>query len=187
MISVAKISLQFHVTPEELWSLVRTAVSDFGLHVVAMKFFPFAAREVGSDGLEDVFAEGSPYSEVNLTIDKPVMPVADQLDFFDKNPDALTVKIKRVDKEGLRQSHLSATTDNAKSLAVWKQFAKRLKGMTKAGVTAINPDTGASVQVSSFRYSEGAKALASSGVPMLPIAGGNRIEFTTLASKTKPQ
>ena len=181
------ISIQFHAIPEELLALVRTAISDFGLHVVAMRSFPFAATEVGPDSLENVFAAGSPYRELGFTIDQPVIPVTGAMEFLDKNPGALRLTVERASKEGLRQSLLSARTDNSTMLAIWKKIAKRLKNMTQAGVTVTNPDTGAFVHDRSFRYSALAKALASSGVPMLPIAGGNRIEFSTPPTKTKSQ
>jgi hypothetical protein len=184
---VTDISIQFHAIPEELLALVRTAVIDFGLHIVAMRYFPFAATEVGLDNLENVFAAGSPYCELGLTIDKPVIPLTGAMEFLDKNPGALRLAVERASKEGLRQSFLVARTDNSAILATWKEIAKRLKKVTQAGVTVTNPDTGAFVQDRNFRYSAGAKALASSGVPMLPIAGGNRIEFSKPPTKPKPQ
>jgi hypothetical protein len=184
---VADISIQFHAIPEELLALVKTAVGDFRLHVVAMRSFPFAATEVGLDNLEDVLAAGSPYCQLGFTIDKPVIPVTGAMEFLDKNPGALRLIVERASKAGLRQSLLSARTDNSAILATWKKIAKRLKDMTQAGVIVTNPDTGAFVQDRNFRYSAGAKALASSGVPMLPIAGGNRIEFSKLPTKMKSQ
>jgi hypothetical protein len=184
---VTHISMQFHAIPEELLALVKTAAGDFGLHVVAMRFFPFAATEVGRDDLEGVFAAGSPYRELGFTMDKPVIPMTSSTEFLDKNPDALCLLVERAREQGLRQSLLSARTDNSAILATWKKIAKRLKDMTQAGVIVKNPDTGAFVEERSFRYSAGAKALASSGVPMLAIAGGNIIELSKLPTNTKSQ
>lgn len=179
------ISIQFHAVPEELLALVKAAVRDFGLHVVAMRFFPFAAIEADLDKLEEVFAEGSPYHQLGFTIEKPVLPQSGAMDFLDKNPGALRLVVQRTGKEGLRQSLLSARTDHPDTLATWKKIAKRLKDMTQAGVLVTNPDTRAFVRDRNFRYSAGARALASSGVTMLPIAGGNRIEFSPLPTNTK--
>jgi hypothetical protein len=63
-------------------------------------------------------------------------------------------------------------------LAVWKKVVSKLKKMTRAGVVVTNPDTGASTHNSSHRFSNGAEVLAARGVPMLPVAGGNRISFS---------
>ena len=150
-----------------------------------MRFFPFEAIEVSPDKLDEVFAETSPYRELVFTLKKPILPVKGNMDFLDKNPGALRLLVERKSKEGLRQSLLSARTDDPAVLSVWKKIAKRLKDMTQAGVVVINPKTGAWVHDRSFRYSPGAKALAASGVPMLPIAGGNRIEFSELPAKSK--
>jgi hypothetical protein len=179
------ISVQFHAVPGELLALVEAAVRDFGLHVVAMRFLPFAAIEADLDKLEEVFAEGSPYHQLGFTIDKPVLPETGTMDFLDKNPGALRLIVERAGKEGLRQSLLSARTNHPATLATWKKIAKRLKNMTQAGVIVTNPDTGAFVRDRNFRYSAGAQALASNGVTMLPIAGGNRIEFCRLPTNTK--
>jgi hypothetical protein len=179
------ISIQFHAVPEELLALVKAAVPDFGLHVVAMRFFPFAAIEADLDRLEGVFAEGSPCHQLGFTIEEPVLPQTGAMDFLDKNPGALRLNVERKGKEGLRQSLLSARTDHSATLAIWKKIAKRLKNITQAGVIVTNPDTGAFVRDRNFRYSAGALTLASSGVIMLPIAGGNRIEFPQLPTNTK--
>jgi hypothetical protein len=120
-----------------------------------------------------------------FTVSKPILPVRSNMEFMDKNPGALRLTIERKSKDGLRQALLSARSDDPAVLSVWKKVAKRLKDNTHAGVVVRNPNTGASVQTTAFRYSAGAKALAASGVPMLPIAGGNTIEFPELPLKTR--
>ena len=55
--------------------------------------------------------------------------------------------------------------------------------MTRAGVIVMNPDTGASGWERTFRYTEGAKEIASAGVPMLPIGGGNLVIFPEIKAK----
>lgn len=82
--------------------MVKTAMSDFGLHIVAMRFFPFAATEVGLDSLEDAFAAGSPYRELGFAIDRPVIPMTSNMEFLDKNPGALRLTVERASEEGLR-------------------------------------------------------------------------------------
>jgi hypothetical protein len=169
---MADISIQFHALPQELLPFVQQCVADFDLYIVAMRFFPFEAIEVRPDDLESVFSESSPYRELGFTLHKPTIPVKSNTDYVDKNPDSLRIDIQRTSKEGLRQTWLTARTDNVEALAVWRKIGKRLKEMTQAGVIAVNPDTGATALSRTFRYTAGAKALESSGVLMLPAAGG---------------
>ena len=174
---MARIAIQFHALPDELLSLVKSIMHDFGIHVTAMRFSPFEAIEVTPDTLDNVFAENSPYEELALTVDRPVLPARSNTDFAEKNPNKLRLDIRRVHPDGLRQTFLSAHSEDATALPLWKKIAQRLKAATKAGVIVKNPDTGASVEDRTFRYSPGAKALAARGVRMLPLAGGNLIEF----------
>ena len=169
---MADISIQFHALPEELQLFVKECVVEFNLHVVAMRFFPFGAIVVRIDDLDTVFSASSPYEELALTVGKPSLPVKSNTDFYDKNPDLLRVDIRRAGQKGLEQTRIAARTNNPGSLVIWKKIAKRLKAMTQTGVLAVNPETGASVAAPSFRFTSGAKELAATGIPMLPIAGG---------------
>ena len=52
---MADISIQFHARPEELREFVKQCVSDFGLHVVAIRYRPLEAVELAGDRLNEVF------------------------------------------------------------------------------------------------------------------------------------
>ncbi len=182
---MADISIQFHAVPDELLAFAKAIVADFGVHVVAMRFSPFEAIEVNPARLDEIVAEGSPYHQLGFTVNSPELPATGAMNFLDKNPGALRLTVERANKEGLRQSLLTARASDPAVLSIWEKVAKRLKEMTKAGVVVSNPDTGKSTQNRTHRYSAGAKALAASGVPMLPLAGGNRIEFSASANKAK--
>lgn len=174
---MSDIYIQFHALPEELLRFVKEWVIDFGLHVVAMKFIPFEAIEAGADDLETIFSASSPYEELGLTVGEPSLPVKSNTNFYDRNPDSLRIDIRRVGQNGLEQTRIAARTDNSDVLVVWKMIAKRLKALTKTGVVVVNPDTGATVAVPSFRFTSGASMLAATGIPMLPIAGGCLLKF----------
>ena len=185
---MADISIQFHALAEELLPFVKQCVTDFGLHVVAMRFFPFDAIEVKPDRLDAIFLESSPYRELGFTLHEPSLPVKSNTDYYDKNPDGLRIDIQRKSDKGLRQTWLTARTDNPEALSVWKKVAKRLRKMTQAGVLAINPDTGATALSRSFRYTAGAKAMELSGVKMLPAAGGCVLKLgESVDAKTEEQ
>lgn len=168
---MADISIQFHALPKELRDFVRQFVQEFHPHVVALRFRPFAAREVSGADLDDCFSEESPCHRLHFTTGEPVLPVEHELDFGDKNPSSLRLDIGAPRKDGLEQSWLSARTDDPTALAVWKKVAKRLKGMTVGGATAINPDTGASGPAKWHRFTEGARRLDANGTNLVSLTG----------------
>lgn len=168
---MADISIQFHAMPEELRAFVRQIVADFDLLVVALRFRPFDASELSGGQLDGCFSDDSPYKRLHFTLGKPILPVAHELDFGDKNPDSLRLDIGTLDEDGVRESWLSARTENPAAITKWKKIAKRLKTITEQGATAINPKTGGVGPVKSHRFMEGAKRLEATGTPMLTITG----------------
>ena len=168
---MADISIQFHALPEELLAFVRQVVAEFDLRVVALRYRPFRARELAEDQLADCFADDSPDRRLHFSLGEPALAVARELEFGDKNPDSLRLDVGVVDSNGVRESWLSARTDNSAALAVWRQVAKRLKGITEQGATAISPKTGGRGPARSHRFSAGAKRLEAAGTPMLTITG----------------
>lgn len=168
---MADISVQLHALPEELLSFVRQIIADFGLHVTALRFRPFDVSELSESQLDGCFLDDSPYKRLHFTIEKPVLPVAHELDFGDKNPDNLRLDIGTLSEEGLRESWLSARTGNPGAFATWKKIAKRLKSLTEQGATAVNPKTGGTGPAKWHRFTEGARRLEATGIPMLTITG----------------
>jgi hypothetical protein len=171
------ISIQFHALPKELLTFTKQCVSDFNLHVVAMRSFPFEAIKVAYDQLDDIFAESSPYTELVFFLYEPMIMVRAKTFLYDENPDGLHLDVPRVNDKGLRQAWLATRTANADAIFVWRKIAARLKKITKAGVIVINPDSGASGVARTFRYTAGAKVLESSGIVMRPGAGGNIVKL----------
>jgi hypothetical protein len=168
---MADISIQFHALPEELLAFVRQIVADFDLHTVALRFRPFDASALSKGRLDNCFSDESSYKRLHFTIGKPVLPAAHELDFSDKNPDSLRLDIGTLGEDGLRESWLSARTENLAAIATWKKIAKRLKSLTEQGATAVNPKTGRMGPAKSHRFTEGAKRLEATGIPMLTITG----------------
>lgn len=168
---MADISIQFHATPDELLAFAKQAVADFGLHVVAMRFFPFEAVEVDRGRLDSLFVDASPFRRLAFSLGVPVLPVEHELDFADKNPDHLRLDVGRRETSGLRESWLTARTDNPEALAAWKKVAKRLRDTTTKGATATNPRTGATGPARGHRFTAGARTLEAGGVPMLTNTG----------------
>ncbi len=168
---MADISIQFHATSAELRAFVRQIVADFDLHIVALRFRPFDASELSGGLLDGCFSDDSPYKRLHFTLGKPMLPVAHELDFGDKNPDSLRLDIGTLDDDGITESWLSARTENPASIAKWKIISKRLKAITERGATAINPKTGGMGPAKNHRFTDGAKWLEATGTPMLTITG----------------
>jgi hypothetical protein len=168
---MADISIQFHALPEELRDFVKECVTDFGLHILGIRFPPYQAVELAPRQLDAAFADSSPYDELAFTLRRPALPRESSMDAADANPDALWLAIGKRTETELRESHLSARTDNDVVLAVWKKIAKRLKGMTEKGAVAMQPKTGLTAPARWHRYTSAAKELEARGVRMLTITG----------------
>ncbi|MEO8387808.1 hypothetical protein [Polaromonas sp.] len=177
------ISIQLHALPEEVAAFAQKCMDDFNLYAIAMRFFPFEASEITSEEMGKLAQVAPFYGEVALSLKKPLLPAAQRADLMRNNPDVLRFTLERESPAGLRQATLSARTNDPAALAVWKKIASRMKRITKTGVIAMNPDTGATTPTRTFRYTSGAKALASAGVRMLPIAGGNVLILAEVKSE----
>ncbi len=168
---MADISIQFHALPEELLSFVRGFVADFGLSVVALRYRPFDAHEPSESRLNDCFSVESLHKRLHFALGKFTLPAANELDFGDKNPGSLRLDVGTLCEGGLAESWLSSRTEDPESIAVWKKIAKRLRSLTEQGATAVNLKTGAMGPAKGHRFTDGAKRLEATGVPMLTITG----------------
>jgi hypothetical protein len=174
---MADILIQFHALPEEVFSFARHCMEDLHLYAVVMKYFPFENVEVSAQDILHFSKTTSPFRELAFTIKKPILSSKDE--FTKNNPSRLQIGLPILNPEGLRQVALSARTDNSDELLIWRKIANRLKKITNVGVVAMNPESGATCPAPTFRYTSGAKSLASDGVPMLPVAGRNLIKFVS--------
>jgi hypothetical protein len=170
------ISLQFHALPEEVLPPFRRFVEDAHGHVVAIRFNPFEASLAEPAELEQLFADSS-IRRLAVTLRPPDLSANGMNQFLDHNPGALLLEIGRSTPDGLRESWLTARTDDADTLSKWRGLLKKLRSLTKAGAMAVNPETGARAKMRSHRFTAGAKALERNGTPILPAAGGARIEL----------
>jgi hypothetical protein len=165
------ISIQFHALPEELLALAKAWVSEFGLHVVEIKYPPYQATEVGSEALASIFAEGSPGRELVLTVSRPVLPAKGTFELAEKNPGMLRLQIGGQTAKGVGESHLTANGDDTVAGGIWKKIGKELKDLTSLGVLVVHPVTGETSPARGFRFTSGANALDANGVAMLSLTG----------------
>lgn len=168
---MADISIQFIATPEEIRDFAKQAVSEFGLYLIEIRYPPYEVVELNPARLDEPWSYSSPFNELAFTIRRPNVLAKGNLELADKNPDILRLQIGGRSEKGLIESHLSARTDDKAALVVWKKIAKRLKGITQKGMTGFDLKSGASGPIPWLRYTAGAKALESGGVPLLTITG----------------
>jgi hypothetical protein len=164
------ISIQFHATPDEISGWLREWIERDDLHLVAIKFAPFEAKEVELSKVNSVVYDES-VRRLSLLVRQPDVTPKNQTDYADRHSDQLVLDVGQCTHEGLRESWMACRTDNVEAYKVWKRLAKELTARTKAGVTATDIKTGESAFYKSYRYTDGAKALENRGVKMLPMKG----------------
>jgi hypothetical protein len=167
---MAGVDINFHATPDEISAWLREWMQQEHFHLVALKLNPLVAKEVSPLEIPVVIVDKA-FDRLSLILSPPDLTLKYQGDFDDKHFDQLTLYVGRLSEDGLGESWIAGDTDNADAMRVWRKIAKDLKKKTNAGVTAINRQTGASGFYRSHRYSDGAKALESQGVPMIPFQG----------------
>jgi hypothetical protein len=168
---MAKVQLQFHAETAELLELAEEWIERHGLHGVVQWFTPdFLVRPwpSPSDGVRRICLGLTPF-DLNATAPH---------EFLTRNPDCLVIDIGPHTEEGLRESSLSAATDAAEPLALWRKLIRQTKSRLHSGANVVNPTTGATAPWPRSHHTEGAHTLAAKGVPMLPVAGLVRYEFT---------
>ncbi len=173
---MADISMQFHATEDELVPLVREFVGETGVSVCAIKCRPFEVTAVKQEVLEAVL-KSPDVPRVAFTITHPELGAKGMMQFLDQNPGALLLDIGKETDAGLQESGLTARTDDQATLVIWRKLSKRVMAATRTGVTAVNPQTGATAALKGHRFSEGAKLRERAGVQMLPVAGTTRLRF----------
>ena len=176
---MSDIRIQFHALPSETISLIKEVVLNLNVHAIIIKSFPFIAKEATVDELDVLLDESPRNVTIALTVDSPLLQSPTKMAFIDNNPDCLIFEIEFVTKEGLKQSSMTARSNNPEIVGKWNMISRLLELRSDSGVTATSVANGVSSVYKRFRYTKGAYELALGGVPMLPVAGNSRIQFRT--------
>ena len=162
--------VQFHAVLDELVDIAHmaAAVPSFP---VAFRFAPFAAAIVDGEKVLEAAIRDPSVRELAFTLVRPNLPVANTLEFFERNQGALRLDVGRLSERGLHESAISCRTNDVKALERWRSVAQRLRKSTRVGAIAVSSLTGAKSRLRNHRFTEGASALAESGVAILPVAG----------------
>lgn len=173
------IMIQFHATLEELVEYLNSVSSDLGLIMTMMILKPFTLKQIeGGLTLDGLLQSGKDVDiRLLLTKDKPDLSASSPNNFLDLNPGAVVLDIGCLSELGLHESALSFMSDEKGKITVANKLASKLKKITKSGVIAVNPVSGAEANIRSHRYSVGAKAKYDEGVKILPIAGNSFLKL----------
>ena len=158
---VPSFSIQFHATPDEQCEYVTQWLSQYALSCAAITFPPFSATVIDSAKVRNAVEGGA--RRIVLSERELLLDVNGSNELIDENPGLLILELGLLVQNGLEESHLS-TTD---ATPVWQAIARSVRKSTKAGAIAVNESTGATAQIRSHRYTDGARALWESGTKML--------------------
>ncbi len=170
------ISIPFHANPQELVPFVRDCLREHGLLFAGILDPPFSISEIKENALESMIVSG-PCDRFFFTERLPSATVRSASSLADELPGVLYLDVGREQAGSLQQSWLACRTGTAPINPKWKKIAAKLRGMTKAGATAVSPTNGGKSVLKSHRFTPGAKELADAGTIIRPIAGNAELEF----------
>lgn len=171
--------IQFHSTVEELVEFVQSVSSDFGLVIVLMTLKPFRVEEVSGELDLLKIQEALINTDVRLVLlsESASMGASNSDEFLKKNSGSIEFDVGRSTDNSLNESALSFMSDDEAAYSIAKKIATRLKKITKAGVIAVNPDSGAEAKIRTHRYTKGAKLKYDEGFKILPVAGKSLLKL----------
>lgn len=174
--------VQFHAVRAEILSWV-SGWLESGLFVVAESFPPFGLDLLERGALERAMDNPSvgrlSFFEAKPTLSAPEGIQLDQLAYYRENPVRMTLSIGRLTPMGLAESSLGAINP----IPRWRACANDIKKATKSGAAVVSPRTPTVGWLPSHRYTEGARALFVSGVPILTLSPNATLRLESKPSK----
>lgn len=164
---MASLSIQFWAMPSEMASLLADLFRDEGIFVseqTSQRGFQQADRSA-----IEIPPEGGKAFAFTLT--PPLLGAASSYEFAERNAGALHLDVGKLTSAGLKESWLSAKTDDEAAIKRWRRAASKLRIGTRAGFVATNPTSGASATYRTGRHTALAREAYAKGLPMLPVAG----------------
>lgn len=184
---MAYINSQLHAMPEEIIRFVNQWVKERQIYVVAMQFFPdFTAVELpNKNNLGEALTAFESLRRINLGLEPPNLSVESPYDFWNKNPNDLTIDVGQLttNKE-LTESAISTSPQNMGDIKLWQKFARDFKKGSFTGLWAVSRNTGHRGFYKNARFTQGASEFAKSGGKLLSFVGGNHYELDEQQSET---
>ncbi len=159
---------QFHATLDELCDFIEEWLDQNSIVISAFAFPPSTRVDISRDTLRDVLARPD-IGEVVFT-QTPVDPsLSSACDVGTAGSTSVQLNIGRLKPECLEQSSLSTGYDDP----IWKKINRQLKRKAPAGAELVQEQTGERAYERNFRFTPGAKALATSGIPLRQFRGAS--------------
>lgn len=164
-----RITLQFHATRADIFSMIGRWSEKEGLSVVYEAFFPI--YRIGAAVVGGPVSGGSvtldEVSRVSLQRGAVDLDVTSEFEYIDRNPNGLAVTIGRFQNGCLYESFLGAMTGDMESMKVWRRLKNQAKRSMEKGAWIVNDSTGARARDDSHSYTTTARDLQGSGVKMV--------------------
>ncbi len=153
---MSKIGIQFFATPYEIVSFINQCTREFPIHAVAISFQnEFSAKLIEEIDID--FINMNEISDIYFSLDKPVIGDKTGRTFLSNNPGSLVIEIGIHKEESLKESCISAISDNSEELKCWRKIIKLLKKNTNKGGWVTNPHSKSKGFYKSIRYTKGKK------------------------------
>jgi hypothetical protein len=166
-------TLPLHATREELLTMAGRWADEHALYVSIERWYPVygaAAVPLGGD-LATAVAAFEPVRRICLRRDVFDVGATNQGQHLARNPEAFVVVLEPVTEDGLRSTALTARMGDEDALRWWVALVREELASLRAGAWAVEPELGGRQYVAEHFHTEGARALAREGVPMLAAAG----------------
>ena len=172
-------ALPLHATREELVDMASRWALEHELYVAIERWFPVygaAAVPLGAD-LAAAIEQFEPVRRICLRKDVFDVTAVNQMQHLFRNPETFVIVIEPVTEDGLRATAITSRMGDEDALRWWVGLVRAELANVTAGAWAIDPAHGGRKYISEHCYTEGARRLAASGVPMLAATGSAYFEF----------
>jgi hypothetical protein len=172
-------TLPLHATREELIEIASRWALEHDLYVSVERWHPTygaAAVPLGGD-IATAVAQFHPVRRICLRKDVFDVDAISQTQHLARNPESFVMVLEPLTDDGLRATALTARMGDENVLRWWVALVRAELGNLRAGAWAIEPGLGGRQYVAEHFHTEGARALAREGVPMLAAAGSAVFEL----------
>ncbi|MEU4560464.1 hypothetical protein AB0F72_18970 [Actinoplanes sp. NPDC023936] len=164
---MARLSLPFHASRDEIAQLVAGWVTDRGLWMAFETWTPaYRAELVAEGGLEGPLQLPPEVRRIVLGIRPLTMERRPPYALGATNPDSLSIDLGPETPGRLGISELSASTDDQEALQTWRKIRKQLVAGMIRGAMVTNTATDASGVYSDHYFSPGARELSARGTEL---------------------
>lgn len=171
-----RISLQFHGSRSEVYTMARGWASTFQLALAVEVFFPtYQVTLIGGDALVDGSAVHiDDIDRISIGPAPIDLSVSSTLDYSRKNPDLLFILLGKQSETILRETVISGMTEDPTLARTWRRLRDQARRSMSKGMLAENVVSGAQAKLDSRRYTAEAKRLADTGVKLVSGTDGIR-------------